>query len=100
MFLPDQHEWQGYNRDISESRNVTGDANGGEGRMKRLNKEQVALLSSMGLPTSFDKMTDDELMAVEDVLADEMQANGLNDTGDGLNERGMLCRSVIVAMPD
>lgn len=68
--------------------------------MKRLNKEQVALLSSMGLPTSFDKMTDDELMAVEDVLADEMQANGLNDTGDGLNERGMLCRSVIVAMPD
>lgn len=54
----------------------------------------------MGLPTSFDKMTDDELMAVEDVLADEMQTNGLNDAGDGLNEHGVLCRSVIVAMPD
>lgn len=68
--------------------------------MKRFDKEQVALLSFMGLPTSFDKMTDDELMAVEDVLADEMQANGLNDMGDGLNEHGVLRRSVIVAMPD
>lgn len=68
--------------------------------MKRLNEEQVSLLSCMGLPTSFDKMTDDELMAVEDVLADEMQTNGLNDAGDGLNEHGVLCRSVIVAMPD
>ena len=68
--------------------------------MERLNEEQAALLSSMGLPFSFDKMTDDELMAVEDALADEMRMNGLNDAGDGLNERGELCRSIIVAMPD
>ena len=84
----------------TKSRNIAGDASGGRGRMKRLNKEQMTLLSSMGLPTSFDKMADDELMAVEDALADEMQTNGLNDAGDGLNEHGVLCRSVIVAMPD
>lgn len=39
-------------------------------------------------------------MAIEDALADEMQTNGLNDVGDGLNECGELCRSIIVAMPD
>ena len=69
-------------------------------RMKRLNEEQAALLYSMGLPSSFDKMTDNELMVVEDALADEMQTNGLNDAGDGLSEYGELCRSIIVAMPD
>lgn len=68
--------------------------------MKGLNEEQRVLLSSMELPLSFDKMTDDELMTVEDTLADEMQTNGLNDVGDGLNEYGELCRSIIVAMPD
>lgn len=68
--------------------------------MKGLNEEQRVLLSSKGLLLSFEKMTDDELMAIEDALADEMQTNGLNDVGDGLNEYGELCRSIIVAMPD
>ena len=53
----------------------------------------------MGLPTSFDGMKDDGLMAIEDALADEMQRHGLNDAGDGLNERGELCRSIIEAIP-
>ena len=67
--------------------------------MQRFNEKQVALLSSMGLPSSFDQMTDDELIAVEDALADEMMTSGLNDAGDGLSEYGELCRSIIVVMP-
>ena len=71
-----------------------------EGRWRGLNEEQRALLSSMGLPLSFEKMTDDVLMTIEDTLADEMQMHGLNEAGDGLNERGELCRSIIVAISD
>jgi hypothetical protein len=67
--------------------------------METLNDRQTALLRAMGLPTSFDGMKDDGLMAIEDALADEMQRHGLNDAGDGLNERGELCRSIIEAIP-
>lgn len=51
------------------------------GAMKGLNEEQRVLLSSKGLLLPFEKMTDDELMAIEDALADEMRTNGLNDVG-------------------
>lgn len=101
IFLPDQYELSGYIRDMVGGRDLSEDMSGRwEGAMKGLNEEQRVLLSSKGLLLSFEKMTDDELMAIEDAFADEMQTNGLNDVGDGLNEYGELCRSTIVAMPD
>lgn len=65
-----------------------------------MNGEQIKLLEKLGLPTSFDGLDDDEMIAIEDALAEELQAHGINDTGDGLNEYGELCRSVIVSLPD
>lgn len=67
--------------------------------METLNDKQTALLVSMGLPTSFDGLDDDSLIDIEDALSNEMQRHGLNDAGDGLNERGELCRSIIEAIP-
>lgn len=63
-------------------------------------KAQNELLKSLGLPTSFDGLDDDELMRIEDKLSDAMLYNGVNDAGDGLNDYGELCRSIIVSMPD
>lgn len=61
---------------------------------------QKELLESLGLPVSFAGLDDDELMRIEDKLADALQWQGINDAGDGLNEYGELCRSIIVSMPD
>lgn len=65
-----------------------------------MDEKQLELLRELGLPTEFDGLSDDEMVAVEDALTDEMQLRGINASGDGLNERGELCRSVIDALPD
>jgi hypothetical protein len=65
-----------------------------------MNEAQRELLESLGLPVSFAGLDDDELMRIEDKLADALQWQGINDAGDGLNEYGELCRSIIVSMPD
>lgn len=65
-----------------------------------MNGAQVKLLENLGLPTSFEGLGDDEMIAIEDAVAEEMQTSGINETGDGLNEYGELCRSVIVSLPD
>lgn len=65
-----------------------------------LNDKQKELLESLGLPLHFENLDDESLMRIEDAVADEMQVHGINDAGDGLNEYGELCRSVIVSLPD
>ena len=65
-----------------------------------MNERQNKLLRELGLPTEFDGLDDDAMIAIEDALSDEMRLHGINAKGDGLNERGELCRSVLVALPD
>lgn len=65
-----------------------------------MDERQLGLLRELGLPTEFEGLGDDEMIAIEDALSDEMRLHGINEAGDGLNERGELCRSVIVALPD
>lgn len=65
-----------------------------------MNEAQKELLESLGLPVSFAGLDDDELIRIEETLADALQWQGINDAGDGLNEYGELCRSIIVSMPD
>lgn len=65
-----------------------------------MDEAQKELLESLGLPVSFAGLDDDALIRIEDKLADALQWQGINDAGDGLNEYGELCRSIIVSMPD
>lgn len=65
-----------------------------------LSKAQSELLKRLGLPTDFHDLSDEEYFAVHDKMEDELQMHGVNDAGDGLNDYGELCRSVIVALPD
>lgn len=65
-----------------------------------MNEAQRELLESLGLPVSFAGLDDDELIRIEETLADALQWQGINETGNGLNEYGELCRSIIVSIPD
>lgn len=65
-----------------------------------MNSEQFKLMDKLKLPTSFDGLSDDELIRIEDRLADEMQLRGINNKGDGLNSYGKLCLSIIESIPD
>lgn len=65
-----------------------------------LTDEQIGLLEKLGLKTDFSELTDEEYFAIDDSVYREMMMRGVNAAGDGLNEYGELCRSVIVALPE
>ena len=68
--------------------------------MATLSKEQRDLMLALGLPAELDGLGDDELIHIEDVLADELQLHGIDPTGTALNAHGELCRACILALPD
>ena len=49
-----------------------------------MNERQNKLLRELGLPTEFDGLDDDAMIAIEDALSDEMRLHGINAKGDGL----------------
>lgn len=65
-----------------------------------LTEKQTSLLLRLGLPTDFQSLSDEQYFAVDDKMSEELQLHGLNEAGDGLNEYGELCRSIIVSLPD
>lgn len=65
-----------------------------------LTKVQIDLLNRFGLATDFRNLSDSDYFAILDKMEEELQSRGINGTGDGLNDYGELCRSVIVSLPD
>ncbi len=65
-----------------------------------MNSEQTKFMKRLNLPTSFSDLSDEQLIRIEDRLSEEMQLHGLNDAGDGLNDYGALCLSIIDIIPD
>lgn len=65
-----------------------------------LTKRQEQLLAELELPIDFEHLTDDQYFAIDERISIEMMTKGINDSGDGLNDYGELCRSVIIALPD
>ncbi len=65
-----------------------------------LTKRQEQLLTEFGLPIDFEHLTDEQYFAIDERMSNEMMTKGINDNGDGLNDHGKLCRSVIIALPD
>nr|WP_294397780.1 hypothetical protein [uncultured Senegalimassilia sp.] len=65
-----------------------------------LTKRQKQLLAELELPIDFEYLTDDQYFAIDERISIEMMTKGINDSGDGLNDYGELCRSVIIALPD
>lgn len=65
-----------------------------------MDKEQIRLLKKMNLPTNFSNLTDEEWFKIDEVMSHELQVHGVNEDGDGLNEYGELCQSVIESLPD
>lgn len=64
-----------------------------------LTRQQKELMASLDLPTApTTDMDDEEWFAITDRVAEELQLHGINDAGDGTNERGETCRQILDAM--
>ncbi|MBR3385864.1 MAG: hypothetical protein IKG69_11795 [Atopobiaceae bacterium] len=58
-------------------------------------------MASLDLPTILDTgMDDDQWFEIIDALGDEIQTHGINEAGDGTNERGEVCRQILDMMAD
>ena len=67
-------------------------------RQGRQTKDQTKLLRSLDLPTDFSHIPEEQWDAVEEVISHEMLTKGIEN--DELNEYGILCESVIDALPE
>lgn len=65
-----------------------------------LTKYQKQLLTEFGLPIDFEHLTDEQYFAIDERMSNDMMTKGINDSGDGLNDYGEPCKSVIIALPD
>lgn len=65
-----------------------------------LTKRQKQLLAKFELPIDFEHLTDEQYFAIDERMSIEIMTKGINDSGDGLNDYGKLCESVIIALPD
>lgn len=65
-----------------------------------LTKRQKQLLTEFRLPIDFEHLTDEQYFAIDERMSNEMITKGINDSGDGLNDYGKLCESVIIALSD
>lgn len=63
-----------------------------------LNDEQAGLLSRLGLPTDFSHITEGQWDAVDETISHEMLTRGVKN--DELNDYGLLCESIIDALPE
>lgn len=67
----------------------------------KLDERQRALLASLRLPTALSTgMGEDAWVEIADLLKEEVQVQGINDTTYDQNDYGLLCTSVYDAMLD
>ena len=63
-----------------------------------LTGEQKTFLRRLGKPDALNDLEDDELLELEEFLAEEVQLRGINDAGDGENEYGKMCADILTAI--
>lgn len=66
-----------------------------------LTQTQTELLNSLDLPGVIStEMDDEQWFGITDRLGEEIQLHGINERGDGINERGETCRQILDAMAE
>lgn len=58
------------------------------------NEKQRRLIQSLGLELDFDNLTDDDLVKIEDAVAEKLQQSGFNDAYDTTSV-GKMCESIL-----
>lgn len=62
--------------------------------MKSFNNKQITFMKKLGLNLNFSKLSDNDVFAIEDIVATHLQSNGFdkeyNPTKDGL-----MCESIL-----
>ena len=66
----------------------------------RLTEKEKELLRKFNLPTDFRNLEDDEYFRIGDFLFDEMMSKGRDDSGNELNEYGLVVDEIIAKLTE
>ena len=59
-----------------------------------LNEKQRKFIQSLGIELDFGKLTDDDLVGIEDVVAKKLQQSGFDAAGE-ITPIGKMCESIL-----
>ena len=62
-------------------------------------EKQIDFMRSIGLSFDFNNLSDDEYVEIEEQVGDWLQLHGIAPSGDDVNEIGLMCESVLDALP-
>ena len=65
----------------------------------KFTKEEIEFMKSLGLNFDFNNLSDDEWVAIEDTVGDELTLNGL-DQYYNPNEIGKMCYRILDKLND
>lgn len=57
-------------------------------------EKQVAFIQSLGLEVDFNNLSDDNLIQIEESVANELQRSGF-DISDNITDVGEMCESIL-----
>lgn len=57
-------------------------------------EKQVAFIQSLGLEVDFNNLSDDNLIQIEESVANELQQSGF-DISDNITDVGEMCESIL-----
>lgn len=67
----------------------------------KLDERHFSVMRELGLPADLSQLTEDEAWyAADDAVYGEMVARCVNESGDGLTERGELCSDILQALAE
>jgi hypothetical protein len=63
-----------------------------------LTAEHKKLLTKLGLPTNFNKLSHDDRLEIDEIISEELMENGIDENGSGPNAYGRLCEEILEAL--
>lgn len=63
-------------------------------RLHIFNTAQINFIKSLGLEFDFNNLSDDNLIQIEENVANELQKSGL-DINDKITDAGKMCESIL-----
>lgn len=57
-------------------------------------EKQIAFIQSLGLKVDFNNLSDDNIIQIEESVANELQQSGF-DVSDNITDVGKMCESIL-----
>ena len=65
----------------------------------KFSEQQIAFMKEIGIDVDFDKLTDEDMVLIEDKVASELETKGFDEDYEP-TETGRMCESILDILND